>query len=202
MEMLGVLEELGKYFELLYEGTFWSKEDSEEDAGMVHPFEQRHPICGRVRVWICELGTVSLVPGAVIVHRFFVINHALTLLNCLAMRGLILGGEGPNGHPFHPGLPPLIQVIPRETQVADYGKHLHSEEESVLPGTRLGAIRDVAFNKSSQAQVTPADSPDLGPEVRECIHREVMPSAGISRGSANACQDDELVLVVLVAFAA
>jgi hypothetical protein len=84
----------------------------------------------------------------------------------------------------------------------DRDKHLHSEEEPVLPGTCLGAIRDVAFNKSSQAQVTPAHSPDLGPEVRECIQREVAPSAGISGGSANARQDDELILVVLVAFAA
>jgi hypothetical protein len=85
----------------------------------------------------------------------FVINHALMSLDCLAMRRLVLGGEGPNGHPFHPGLPLLIQVAPRETQVADRGRHLHSEEEPVLPGTCLGAIHDVAFNKSSQAQVIP-----------------------------------------------
>jgi hypothetical protein len=38
MEILGVLVELGEYFELLHKGTFRSKEDSEEDAGMVHPF--------------------------------------------------------------------------------------------------------------------------------------------------------------------
>jgi hypothetical protein len=50
MEILGVLEELGEYFELLHKGTFRSKEDSEEDAGMVHPFEQRHPIHGRIQV--------------------------------------------------------------------------------------------------------------------------------------------------------
>jgi hypothetical protein len=50
MEILRVLEELGEYFELLHKGTFRSKEDNEEDAGMVHPFEQRHPIRGRIRV--------------------------------------------------------------------------------------------------------------------------------------------------------
>jgi hypothetical protein len=52
MEILGVLEELGEYFELLHKGTFRSKQDSEEDAGMVHPYEQRHPIHGRIRVWL------------------------------------------------------------------------------------------------------------------------------------------------------
>jgi hypothetical protein len=50
MEILGVLDELGKYFELLHKWTFRSKEDSEEDAGMVHLFEQRHPIRGHV--WV------------------------------------------------------------------------------------------------------------------------------------------------------
>jgi hypothetical protein len=50
MEILGVLEELGEYLELLHKGTFQSKEDSEEDAGMVDPFEQRHPIRGRI--WV------------------------------------------------------------------------------------------------------------------------------------------------------
>jgi hypothetical protein len=63
MEILGVLEELVEYFELLHKGTFWSKEDSEEDAGMVHHLNKDILSVGAFGFGLVSLALLAQSPG-------------------------------------------------------------------------------------------------------------------------------------------
>jgi hypothetical protein len=160
---------------------------------VVHPFEVGHPVGWGVWIWLGQLGAVCPISGTVVVCSVLILDHLLTSLIGLSMRGLALRGKQPNWHALHVALPPLVRVIPGEAEVPESGQHLGGEEETVLPGAVLGTVGHVPFHKGSQMRVLPAHSFDLGPEVREGLQGYVVPGARVPRYSTDSGQDVILV---------